>query len=100
VVSYDTCSGTFYLNYYSTVGIGKAMTEEDDDYELLPFTEGASEEAVLLAELSFLMRDKFEKQEKLSAQDFDAMWYAHVNLTILWQAALSTKDAPQNGKLN
>ena len=75
------------------------MTEEDDE-ELLAFTEGASEEAVLLAELSFLMRDRFEKQEKLSAQDFDAMWYAHVNLTMLWQAALSKKGLPQNGKLN
>ena len=75
------------------------MTEEDDE-ELLAFTEGASEEAVLLAELSFLMLNRFEKQEKLSAQDFDAMWYAHVNLTMLWQAALSTEGAPQNGKLN
>ena len=75
------------------------MTDEEDE-ELLPFIEGASDEAVLLAELSFLMLNRFEKQEKLSAQDFDAMWYAHVNLTMLWQAALSKKDAPQNGKLN
>ena len=73
------------------------MTEDE---ELLPFIEGASEEAVLLAELSFLMLNRFEKQEKLSPQDFDAMWYAHVNLTMLWQAALSTEDVPSNGKLN
>ena len=46
------------------------------------------------------MLNRFEKQEKLSAQDFDAMWYAHVNLTMLWQAALSKKGQPQNGKLN
>ena len=74
------------------------MTE--DDFEELPFADGAYDEAMLLAELSFIMLDKFKNQEKLSAQDFDAMWYAHVNLTMLWQAALSKKGLPQNGKLN
>jgi len=97
VVSYHTCSGAFYSNYYSDIDIGKVMTDDDDE---LPFADGASDEAVLLAELSFLMLNRFEKQEKLSAQDFDAMWYAHVNLTMLWQAALSKKGLPQNGKLN
>tara|TARA_R110000824_G_scaffold120407_5_gene275778 strand:+ start:1583 stop:1876 length:294 start_codon:yes stop_codon:yes gene_type:complete len=95
VVPYHFSSGTFYPNNYTTIDIGKAMI--DNDYEDF---DGASSEAILLAELSFIMLDKFEKQEKLSARDFDAMWYAHVNLTMLWQAALSTKDLPQNGKLN
>jgi len=96
MVSYHPCTGAFYSDYYSAIDIGKAMTEDDE----LPFADGASDEAVLLAELSFLMLNRFEKQEKLSAQDFDAMWYAHVNLTMLWQAALSKKGQPQNGKLN
>jgi len=79
------------------------MTEEDDEEEngFLPaFVDGASEEAVLLAELSCIMLNKFKSHEKLHKKDFDAMWYAHVNLTMLWQEALSTKGAPSNGKLN
>ena len=59
-----------------------------------------TDEAVLLAELSFLMLSRFKKQEKLSQQDFDAMWYAHVNLSMLWREALSMEDAPADGKLN
>ena len=98
VVSYHFSGRTFCSYNYTAINTGKAMTE--DDFEELPFADGASDEAMLLAELSFIMLDKFKNQEKLSAQDFDAMWYAHVNLTMLWQAALSKKGLPQNGKLN
>ena len=72
------------------------MTDEEKERLI----RGASDEAVLLAELSFLMLSRFKKQEKLSQQDFDAMWYAHVNLSMLWREALSMEDAPADGKLN
>jgi hypothetical protein len=98
VVSYDPCSGTTHLDYCSTINIGKAMTEEEE--EPLPSITGASDEAIALAELSFIMLRRFNKQEKLTKQDFDAVWYAHVNLTTFWKAALSTEGAPRNGKLN
>jgi len=73
------------------------MTEDDNE---LHWIDGASEEATLLAELSSLMLDKFENQEKLSAQDFDAIWYAHVNLTKLWQTALAGQAKARNGNLH
>ena len=75
------------------------MTEEEEEESLAHIT-GASDEAVVLAELSFVMLNRFKNQEKMSKQDFDALWYTHVNLTTLWEEALSTKGAPQNGKLN
>ena len=74
------------------------MIEKEE--EPLPPITGASDEAVILAELSFVMLNRFKNQEKISAQDFDALWYAHVNLTTLWEEALSTKGAPQDGKFN
>ena len=98
MVSYCTSGGTLYLNYYRTTDTVKAMTEEEE--EPLPPITGASDEAIALAELSFVMLRRFKQQEKLSEQDFDAMWYAHVNLTTFWKAALSTEGAPRNGKLN
>ena len=101
MVSYNTGCGTFANNSYSIIYTGKAMTEEEDEEEeFRAFVDGASEEAVLLAELSCIMLNKFKSHEKLHKKDFDAMWYAHVNLTMLWQEALSTKGAPSNGKLN
>jgi hypothetical protein len=96
MVSYDPSSGASHLDCYSSTGISKIMTDEEKERLI----RGASDEAVLLAELSFLMLSRFKKQEKLSQQDFDAMWYAHVNLSMLWQEALSMEDAPANGKLN
>ena len=77
----------------------KAMIEEEEEEALVPIT-GASDEAVVLAELSFVMLNRFKNQEKMAKQDFDALWYAHVNLTTLWEEALSTKGAPQDGKFN
>ena len=96
MVSYDPSGRAFHLDCYTTTCIGKAVTDEEKERLI----RGASDEAVLLAELSFLMLSRFKKQEKLSQQDFDAMWYAHVNLSMLWREALSMEDAPANGKLN
>ena len=98
MVSYDPSSGASHLDCYSSTGISKIMTDEEK--EPLPSITGASDEAIALAELSFIMLRRFNKQEKLTKQDFDAVWYAHVNLTTFWKAALSTEGAPRNGKLN
>lgn len=96
MVSYSLSGRAFHLDCSTNTDIGKAVTEE----EKLQLIKGASEEAILLAEISYNMLARFNNYEKLSQQDFNAIWHAHVNLSILWKEALSMEHAPPNGRLN